>query len=127
MIRYAALLFGLVVVVLGLLGFAAPATFVEATQFFREGNRIYVAAALRIAFGVILFAAAAESRWPRAMRFVAFVIVVFGLLTPVSTHPLPSVAWGWWPGDFVSPWALSAIGVGLFVIAAVVPPRRFED
>jgi hypothetical protein len=127
MIRYAALLFALVVVVLGLLGFIAPATFIDATQYFRAGNRIYVAAALRISFGVLLFAAATDSRWPRAMRIVAFVIVVFGLLTPVSTHPLPSVAWGWWPGDYVRPWAIATIAVGLFVIAAVVPPRRFDD
>jgi hypothetical protein len=127
MIRYTALLFGLVVVGLGLLGFAAPSIFIEATQFFRSGNWIYLATALRIAFGVILFAAAAESRWPRAMRVAAFAIVLMGLLTPVSTHPLPSVAWGWWPGDYVRPWALGAVAIGIFVIAAVVPPRQFED
>ena len=127
MIRYAALLFGLVVVVLGLLGLLAPATFIHATQFFRDGNRIYVAAALRIAFGVILFAAASDSRWPAAMRVMGFVVVLLGLLTPVSTHPIPSVAWGWWPGDYARAWATSTIAVGLFVIAAVVPPRQFDD
>ena len=28
---------------------------------------------------------------------------------------------------FVHPWAIAPLALGLFVVAAVVPPRRFED
>jgi len=77
MIRYCALLFGMIIVCLGLLGLAAPDAFM--------------------------------------------------MLTPVSTHPIPSVAWGWWSPDFVRPWALTTAALGLFVVIAVAPPRRFED
>ena len=127
MIRYAALLVGIVILSLGLLGLAAPETFLVATTFFQSGIRIYVAAGVRIVLGVVVIAAASEARWPRALRFAGGIVVLLGLLTPVSTHPIPSVAWGWWPGNFVRPWALSTILLGAFIVAASVPPREMED
>lgn len=127
MIRYAALLFGLVLTALGLLGFAVPSTVLSAVEFFQAGHRIYIAAAGRALIGTVLFMAAPDSRWPRALHVIAVIIVVMALLTPVSMYPMASVAWGWWPGDFVTPWALASMVLGLFVIAAVVPPRAFED
>lgn len=127
MIRYCALLFALVIVSLGLLGLVAPDAFMIALHFFQTDHRIYLAGALRVLAGMVFFLAAAESRWPVAMRVVGVGLVILGLLTPVSTHPIPSVAWGWWSTDFVRPWALTTMAVGIFVAAAVVPPRRFED
>jgi hypothetical protein len=127
MIRYCALLFALVIVSLGLLGLAAPDAFMIALHFFQIGHRIYLAGAARALIGVVFLLAAADSRWPRAMRVVGVGVILLGLLTPVSTHPIPSVAWGWWSADFVRPWALTSMALGLFVIAAVVPPRGFED
>jgi len=127
MIRYTALLFGIVIVVLGLLGLAAPQTFLGATSFFQTGNRIFLAAAGRILIGIVVIAAASESRWPRGLRIAGGFLVLIGLLTPVSTHPLPSVAWGWWPGNFVRPWAFSTILLGGFIVAASAPPRDSED
>ena len=127
MIRYCALLFALVLVSLGLLGLAAPDAFMIALKFFQTGHRIYLAAAMRALIGAVFLLAAAESRWPTAMRVVGAGVIVLGFLTPVSTHPIPSVAWGWWTADFVRPWALTTMALGLFVVVAVVPPRRFED
>lgn len=127
MIRYAALLFGLVIVSLGVLGLAAPETFLAALSFFQQGNRIYVAAAVRIVIGIVVIAAASESRWPRALRVAGGLLVFLGLVTPVSTHPIPSVTWGWWPGNFVRPWAWSTILLGGFIVAASAPPRDIED
>jgi hypothetical protein len=34
---------------------------------------------------------------------------------------------GLFGANFVRPWALSSIVLGLIIIAAVVPPRAFED
>lgn len=127
MIRYCALLFGLVIVCLGLLGLVAPDAFMIALKFFQAEHRIYIAAALRVLVGVVFFLAAADSRWPVAMRVVGVGVVILGFLTPVSTHPIPSVAWGWWSTDFVRPWAFSTMSLGLFVVIAVAPPRELED
>ena len=127
MIRYCALLFALIIVSLGLLGLVAPDAFMIALHFFQNAHRIYLAGAGRVLVGIVFILAAADSRWPRAMRVLGAGLVLLGLLTPVSTHPIPSVAWGWWSTDFVRPWALTTIALGVFVIAAVVPPRAFED
>lgn len=127
MIRYAALLFALVIASLGLLGLAAPESFLVAMRFFQSAPRIYIAAALRVVIGIVFIAAAPDSRWPRLMRLAGGLVVLLGLLTPVSTHPLPSVTWGWWPGNFVRPWAVSTLALGALVIAAVAPPRDNAD
>jgi membrane protein HdeD len=127
MIRYCALLFALIIVSLGLLGLVAPDAFMIALHFFQTGHRIYLAGAMRALIGVVFLLAAPDSRWPRAMRVVGAGVILLGLLTPVSNHPIPSVAWGWWSPNFVRPWALSSMALGLFVIAAVVPPRALED
>ena len=127
MIRYCALLFALIIISLGLLGLVAPDAFMTALHFFQTQHRIYLAGALRALIGVVFVLAAADSRWPRAMRVIGAGCVVLGFLTPVSTHPIPSVAWGWYSANFVRPWALTSLLLGLFVTAAVVPPRAFED
>ena len=127
MTRYAALLFALVIASLGVLGLAAPETFLIAMQFFQSSQRIYLAAALRVVIGVVFIVAATDSRWPRVVRFAGGLVVLLGLLTPVSTHPLPTVTWGWWPGNFVRPWALSTLALGALVVAAVAPPRDIDD
>jgi hypothetical protein len=127
MTRYAALLFGLVIVGLGVLGLAAPSTFLVAMQFFQAGHRVYIAALVRTLIGIVFFLAAPDSRWPRVMRGLGAIVVLLGLLTPVSAHPLPTVMLGWFGDNFVRPWALSTIVLGLAIIAAVVPPREFED
>lgn len=127
MIRYAALLFALVIGGLGLLGLTVPETFRSTVEFFQAGHRIYIAGAIRVIIGLVFFAEADGSRWPTAMRVAGGGVVLLGLLTPVSTHPIPSVTRGWWSSDFTRPWAFSAMAIALFVIAAVVPPRDLQD
>ncbi len=127
MTRYAALLFGLVIAALGVLGLAAPGTFLVAMNFFQSGHRVYAAGLVRILIGIVFFQAAADSRWPRVMRGLGAIVVLLGLLTPVSAHPLPTVVMGVFGADFVRPWALTSIVLGLIIIAAVVPPRALED
>jgi hypothetical protein len=127
MTRYAALLFGLVIAALGVLGLAAPSTFLTAMQFFQSGHRVYLGGVIRVLFGVVIFLAAQDSRWPRALKVLGAVVILLGILTPISAHPLPTVVLGLFGENFVRPWAISSIVIGLFIVAAVVPPRAFED
>jgi multisubunit Na+/H+ antiporter MnhG subunit len=127
MIRYAALLFGLVIVALGVLGLAAPDTFLTAMHFFQSGHRVYLGGVLRALFGVVIFLAAQDSRWPRVLKVLGAVVILLGILTPISAHPLPTVVLGVFGANFVRPWALSSIVLGLFIVVAVVPPRAFDD
>jgi hypothetical protein len=96
-------------------------------QFFQSGHRVYIAALARTMVGIVFFMAAADSRWPRLMRGLGAIVVLLGLLTPISAHPLPTVVLGWFGDDFVRPWAFSSIVLGFVIIAAVAPPRAFDD
>lgn len=59
-----AALIALLLIVQGTLGLAAPTIFVQVIHFFQTPPVIYLAAALRIAIGVILICAAPGSRLP---------------------------------------------------------------
>jgi hypothetical protein len=62
MILVLALLIGVLLIIQGLLGIVAPDAFVGVVRFFQTPSMIYVAAALRIAIGIVLFCAVTESR-----------------------------------------------------------------
>ena len=58
-----ALLVGVLLIMQGLLGILAPEAFVGVVRFFKAPSIIYVAAALRIAIGIVLLCAVTGSRW----------------------------------------------------------------
>ena len=76
MISLIAVLVGVLLITQGLLGVLAPEAFVGVVRFFKAPSVIYVAAALRIAIGIVLLCAVTGSRLP---------IVIGGVLTPVSS------------------------------------------
>lgn len=127
MIRYAALLFAMVIVMMGMFGLAAPSAFLDAITFFQAGPRIYLVSAIRLVIGTAIYLAAPEARWPKGVRLAGGLLLVLGVLTPIAGNPLPSVEFGWWAADFIRPWAFATILFGGFIIAAVVPPRQHED
>ena len=74
--RWLAFLIGLIIAALGILGIAAPTVLLDVTAFALTQVGLYVAAALRVAFGLVLIAAAAASRLPRTLRILGALIVV---------------------------------------------------
>src|SRR5262249_27314274 len=56
----------------------------------------YVIAAVRVAFGVLLFAVAKDSRAPRTLRVVAFIPFVAGLATPFVGVERAWATIEWW-------------------------------
>jgi hypothetical protein len=122
-----ALLIGLLLVVQGVLGLVAPDVFVTTIRFIQTPSVMYVAAVLRVVFGVVLVRAAAGSRAPRFFRVFGFIIVIGGLLTPfvgvwASQHIL-----GWWSASgpaLVCVFAGVSLALGVLIIYAVAPHRR---
>jgi hypothetical protein len=121
-----ALLIGLLLIVQGILGIVAPDVFVSTIRFFQTPPVMYVAAVLRVVFGVVLVCAASGSRAPRFLRIFGFVIVIGGLLTPfvgvwASQHILD-----WWSASgpaLVRVFAGVSLTLGLLIVYAVAPHR----
>jgi hypothetical protein len=78
-----AFLIGALLIVQGLGGIVAPDTFVDVVRFFQTPSIVYVAAALRIAIGIVLLSAVIESRLRIFLRVFGVFVVIGGVLTPV--------------------------------------------
>lgn len=122
-----ATLMGALIAAIGAVGVAAPSLLIEFAQSLQTPVALYVVAAVRIGFGVVLVWAAAVSRMPRTLRVIGIVIIVLGLLTPLFGVERSQATLGWFLSQgplFVRAMASVAITFGLFVIYAVNSPRR---
>jgi hypothetical protein len=127
MILVLALLIGVLLIMQGLLGIVAPDAFVGVVRFFQTPSMIYVAAALRIAIGIVLFCAVTESRLPIFLRVFGILIVIGGVLTPFVGVQFAHTILALWasrgPG-LVRLFAVVSLALGLFTVYAVTPTRR---
>jgi hypothetical protein len=123
--RTAALIIGVVIMIQGLAGLAAPDAFANLVRQMQEPPVLYLAAILRVSFGVVLFVAAPGSRAPVALRALGALITIGGLLTPFFGVELARVVLGWWSEGgplVVRIWAAAALAIGAVVIYAVGRP-----
>ena len=124
--RWLAVLIGLIIASLGILGMAAPAVLLDATAFALTQTGLYVAAVLRVAFGLVLFLAAPVSRLPRTMRILGALIVLAGVMTPFFGVERARAIVDWWTVQgplFMRAWAAIAVVLGLLIIYAFAPRR----
>jgi hypothetical protein len=123
----AALSIGLLIVAQGVTGLVAPDFFVTLVRTIQEPPVIYAAAAVRFAFGVVLFRVAPFSRAPIALRGLGALVALGGLITPIVGIPFARIVLGWWSGGgpaVVRMWAAAALCLGAFIVYAVLPVRR---
>ena len=113
---------GFVVAAIGVLGLAAPSTLLELGRTVQSPGVLYVLAAARVGFGVILFWAAADSRTPRTLRILGAFIVVAGVVTPFLGRTGAALDWWSTQGSFFAhAWPLAAVGLGLFIAYTSLP------
>jgi hypothetical protein len=118
---------GAAVAVLGVVGIATPSALLELGQSLQTQGALYVAAAVRIMFGVVLICAAPASRMPGTLRFIGALVIVAGLLSPLVgvERALAMLEWFSSHGPmFMRAWASLAVVFGGFVVYAVTSPRR---
>jgi hypothetical protein len=90
-------------------------------------NVLYLAAAVRIFFGAVLWWVASGSRAPNTLRILGVVIVIAGVVTPFVgvDRSLTILDWmiaqGPW---FTRAWAGVALALGLFIVYAITARRR---
>ena len=72
MIPVIALVIGVLLIIQGLLGIVAPDAFVKVVRLFQSPPMLYVAAALRIAIGIVLLCAVGDHDFPCFFVSLAF-------------------------------------------------------
>jgi hypothetical protein len=120
--RSAALLVGLLILALGLVGVVAPGVLAAVGQHSVSAAGLLVVAAVRIAIGLVLIGASSASRMPRTLRIVGIVVLIAGLTTAFLGVGRARALMDWWlaPGLVVVRLsALFAIAFGSFLIYAV--------
>jgi len=122
--RRLAFYLGLMIVVIAILGFAAPTVLLNAATSALTKAGLYTAAVTRVFFGLILILAAAASRLPRTIRTLGILMVVGGLVTPFIGVERARTVIEWWTMQgplVIRAWAAIALVLGAFIIYAVTP------
>ena len=122
-----ALLVGLFIVAIGMFGVAAPHGLLTAIRFVLTPLGLYLVAALRVVFGVVLVLAAPSSRAPKVLRLLGFIMLVAGLTTPFFGVDRARAMLDWWAARgpaFMRLWAGFAVAFGALVVYAVAPRRH---
>ena len=125
--KIAALFVGVFLVCLGLAGVTAPALLYEGARVFQVPPMLYLAAAIRLVIGTILYCAAPESRAPIGVAIIGAIIFTGGVLTPFAGTWSAQLILDLWvtAGTIVArAFAVLAILIGAFVIYAVAPTRK---
>jgi len=121
-----ALLVGLFIVAVGMLGVVAPHGLLTAVRSILTPLGLYLVAALRVAIGVVLVLVAPSSRVPKVLRILGVIIFVAGLITPFFGVDRARAMLDWWSAQgaaFMRLWAGLAVAFGAFVVYAVAPRR----
>jgi hypothetical protein len=122
-----AAVFGVLVAAIGILGIVAPAALLEVARLAATPLGLYVAAAVRIVFGLVLMGAAASSRAPSALRILGALIVLAGIMTPLFGVERARAVIDFLSARGTAPlrgMASLALLFGLFVLHAVAPRGR---
>jgi FtsH-binding integral membrane protein len=122
-----ALAIGLFVAAIGIVGIVAPPSLQAIARYSVTLLGLYVAAAARIAFGVILVRAAPASRAPKVLRLLGLIALVGGLITPFIGVDRARAISDWWSTQgplVIRLWPALALVFGVFIAYAVKPERR---
>ena len=117
---------GFLMAAIGSVGIADPSLLLDATRFTLTSLGLYITAAFRVVFGVVLIGVASTSRMPRTLRTLGAIIVVAGFITPFAGVERARRIVAWWVSQgiaFMRIWASIAVIFGLFIIYAVIPRR----
>jgi hypothetical protein len=125
-LNMAAMIIGLAVAGLGCVGLLAPSLLVDFGNSLLTETGLYIVAAVRVAFGLLLLFAARLSRMPRTLRAIGVVITIAGLLTPLFGVERSAAMFNWFSGQgpgLVRVVAVFALALGGFILYAATPRR----
>jgi hypothetical protein len=117
----------LIIAAAGVVGVISPSLVLELARSLLTPGALYVVAAVRITFGIVLVSVASASRLPKTIKVLGIVIIVAGVLTPFFGVERSQAVFDWWSSQsalFMRAWSGLAVICGLFVIYALTPGRR---
>jgi hypothetical protein len=129
-LNIAVLMIGVAVAGLGLVGLLAPSQLLDFGRSLLTETGLYIVAAARVGFGVLLLFAARLSRMPRTLRVFGILIIVAGLTTPLFGVERSVSMFNWLSAQapaLVRVMATLAIAFGTLVVYATIPRGRSTD
>jgi uncharacterized membrane protein len=126
-LRLLAVALGLAVAAIGAVGVAIPSDFLEFGQSLLTPTVVYLAAAVRVVFGVALVWVAPVSRTPKVLRVLGALLIIAGAVTPFIGVEHSRVMLDWLQAQrptFTRVWAGAAVVLGLFIAYATSRPGR---
>jgi hypothetical protein len=120
-------LIALLIVAQGVLGLLFPELFFRLVQAFQVPPVLYVAALVRVAFGVVLLLVASTSRVPLGLSLLGGIVLIGGLLTPFFGASFAHVILGSWSeggAPIIRAWAGASLLIGIFIAYATSPFRH---
>ncbi len=124
--RLLVIVVGAVAAAIGILGIAAPAVLLDFGRSLETPTPLYLIAALRVFFGIVLIRAAAISRTPATFRVLGVFLIIVGVATPFFGVERSRAVLEWWAGREMGFFrAAVSLGVvfGFFLVWAVTPRR----
>jgi hypothetical protein len=125
-LNLAVMIISLVVAGLGFVGLVAPSLLLDFGRSLLTEAGLYIIAAVRVAFGLLLLFTARNSRMPRALRAIGIVIIIAGLITPLFGVERSASMFNWLSSQgstFVRVAAMFAVAFGAFVMYVTTPRR----
>ena len=122
-----ALLIAALMILLGLTGVLWPEGLMEFAKYTFTSTGIYVAAIVRIAFGILLLVAAKATRTPKTVRVIALILLVAGVATALISVERAQLLRDWWLGrgpDAIRIAACIPLAIGFFVAGATLTKSR---
>jgi len=122
-----ALLIALMMVSLGLTGVLWPEGLMQLANFSFTRSGLYVAAAVRIVMGALLFFAASSTRTPKTVRVIGLIILVAGIATALIPAERALAMKDWWVArgpDTLRIAACFPLAVGIFIGLSTLTKER---
>jgi len=115
------LIVGIVIALLGLIGASRPRVLRMLVRSFRSAAMLYLAAAIRVALGIVLLIAAPGCRFTIGVYVLGVITLFSGLILPVLGKARFLALVDWWLGlsdGTIRAWVFLAILYGAFLAVA---------
>jgi hypothetical protein len=123
MMRLVVAMFGMLIASFGAFGLIRPADFVGlARNFWATPKGVHYAAALRLALGIALLLAAADSAYPRTLTALGYLSLAGAAIVAFLGHVRLAKIIEWWaqqPEAVVRLWGLITLAFGIFLVSAI--------